>query len=481
MGYTDSLEEINIIIYVFNLICISIGTYYLLLNNTDRKDKTVTKIKTVITIIIIAVLCEIIKYTSNFMNCIFCLILLLSINFSGKLKNRIGYYILITAICLSINYILFFLAVIISYFPNAIMNIKNNYISFIIIAIIYFTLCYTISKIKRFRNGFSFLKRKLDNEYSEILILDMSTIMLFLVIMLSNYTEGISENIVIAFVIFSIIMFITIQKSIKQYYKQKMLIQELKETKEELENKKEEIKELEQENLNFSKTSHTIAHRQKSIEHKLNELIQKSETAEEIEIASKIQEISKQIKNQSTTTIVKTTIPEIDNILKYMKAECERNNINYQVQIRGNLYHMTNNYISKEDLEILLADHIKNAIIAINHSKNTNKSILVRMGLIDGIYGLYIYDTGIEFKIETLKHLGQKPATTHAEEGGTGMGFMNTFDTLKKYKASMTIKEIGKPSKDNYTKTIIIKFDQSSEFKIDSYRQEKIGEIHTKI
>ena len=172
--------------------------------------------------------------------------------------------------------------------------------------------------------------------------------------------------------------------------------------------------------------------------------MQKSETAEEIEIASKIQEISKQKKNQSTTTIVKTTIPEIDNILKYMKAECERNNINYQVQIRGNLYHMTNNYISKEDLEILLADHIKNAIIAINHSKNTNKSILVRMGLIDGIYGLYIYDTGIESEPETLKHIGKKPSTTHADEGGTGMGFMNTFDTLKKYKASMTIKEIGK-------------------------------------
>ncbi len=295
MGYTDSLEEINIIIYVLNLICISIGTYYLLLNNTDRKDKVIVKIKTVINIIIIAIFCEIIKYTSNFTSCIFCLILLLSINFSRKLKNRIGYYILITTICLSINYILFFLAVIISYFPNAIINIKNNYISFTIIAIIYFILCYTISKIKRFKNGFGFLKRKLDNEYLEILILDMSAIILFLVIMLSNYTEGISENIVIAFVIFAIIMFITIQKSIKQYYKQKMLIQELKETKEELENKKEEIKELEQENLNFSKTSHTIAHRQKSIEHKLNELIQKSETAEEIEIASKIQEISKEI------------------------------------------------------------------------------------------------------------------------------------------------------------------------------------------
>ncbi len=481
MGYTDSLEKINIIIYILNLICISIGTYYLIIKNMNRNDKAIIKIRTVLNIIIIAILCEIIKYTSNFMNCVLSLVLLLSINFSKGLKNKIGYYVLVTAICLSINYILFFLAVIISYFPNAIMNIKNNYISFVIIDIIYFILCYMTSKIKRFKDVFSFLKKKLDNEYLEILILDMSATILFLVIMLSNYTEGISENIAIAFIIFSIIMFITIQKSIKQYYKQKMLIQELKETKEELENKKAEIKELEQENLNFSKTSHTIAHRQKSIEHKLNELMQKSETAEEIEIASRVEEISKEIRSQRTTTIVKTTIPEIDNILKYMKTESEKNHIDYQVQIKGNLYHMTNNYIEKQDLEILLADHIKNAIIAINHSKNTNKSILVRIGLIDGIYGIHIYDTGIEFEPETLKHIGKKPSTTHANEGGTGMGFMNTFDTLKKYKASMEIKEIGKPSKDNYTKIIIIKFDQKNEFKISSYRQQEIGQIETTI
>ena len=209
--------------------------------------------------------------------------------------------------------------------------------------------------------------------------------------------------------------------------------------------------------------------------------MQKSETAEEIEIASRVEKISKEIRSQRTTTIVKTTIPEIDNILKYMKTESEKNHIDYQVQIKGNLYHMTNNYIEKQDLEILLADHIKNAIIAINHSKNTNKSILVRIGLIDGIYGIHIYDTGIEFEPETLKHIGKKPSTTHADEGGTGMGFMNTFETLKKYKASMEIREIGKPSKDNYTKIIIIKYDQKNEFKISSYRQQEIGQIETTI
>ena len=37
-----------------------------------------------------------------------------------------------------------------------------------------------------------------------------------------------------------------------------------------------EIKELEQENLNFSKTSHTLAHKQKALEYKLNQLINQS-------------------------------------------------------------------------------------------------------------------------------------------------------------------------------------------------------------
>ena len=131
---------------------------------------------------------------------------------------------------------------------------------------------------------------------------------------------------------------------------------------------------------------------------------------------------------------------------------------------------MINNIINKDDLEILLADHIKNAIIAINHTDNANRSILVRLGQIDENYGLYIYDSGVEFETEILKNLGKKPSTTHADEGGTGMGFMNTFDTLRKCKAGLTIEEINEPSKDNYTKAIIIKFDNKNEFKVKSYR-----------
>ena len=166
---------------------------------------------------------------------------------------------------------------------------------------------------------------------------------------------------------------------------------------------------------------------------------------------------------------------EIDDMLKYMQAECVKNKIDFQLQVHGNIHHMTNKYITKSDLEILLADHIKNAIIAINHSENINRSILVRLGLIDGFYSVYIYDSGIEFEIETLINLGNKPSTTHADDGGTGMGFMNTFDTLRKSKASLIIEEYGKPTKDNFTKVIKIIFDNKKEYKISSYREKEIG------
>ena len=47
--------------------------------------------------------------------------------------------------------------------------------------------------------------------------------------------------------------------------------------------------------------------------------------------------------------------------------------------------------------------------------------------------------------------------------GGTGTG--------KTFTVANVIKEYNKPSKDNYTKVINIKFDKKNEFKIESYRR----------
>lgn len=469
------IEDFNVIIYILKIYFISNFTYYIALksinNNIDKKYRFLI---IQIAIIMISVICGLIKCVSNSLNSIICLTILLALIFSKFSKKDIGYSMLIVAISLSINYIFLFIASALVFFPNAILQIQSDYINLSMIVIVDAILLYFFTKIRRFRKGFSFLQKKLKNEYFNILILNISVIILFSIIILSNYDEILTDRILWGFIFFSIIMFITIQKSLQLYYKQKLLVQELYETKQELDKKKQEIEQLEKENLSFSKISHSIAHKQNSLEYKLNELILKNAIASEIDIRDRIDTISKKIFAETSVELSKTDIPEIDDMLKYMQSECVKNKIDFQLQLSGNIHHMINKYVSKENLEILIADQIKNSIIAINYSDNINKSILVRLGIIDGIYGLYIYDSGVEFEIDTLLKLGKIPSTTHSDNGGTGMGFMNTFDTLKKYKASMIINEYGKPSKDNYTKLIMIKFDNKNQYKICSYRQKEI-------
>ena len=404
-----------------------------------------------------------------------CLIVVLGIVFSILQKNNIINSIVLITISLSINYIILFLSSIITFIPNYIIGIKNDYINLSFLLILYICLLFLCTKIKRVKCGFIFLQNKLKNEYLNLLLFNTSVMILFLIIILSNYNEKITEKVLPGLIIFSIIMFITIKKSLEMYYKQKLLIQDLEETKKELEDEKHENKELEKEILEYSKKSHSIAHKQKALEYKLNELMLKSEVASEIGLQDELSKISKEIqKDETVVELTKTGILEIDDMLKYMQSECTKNKIDFQLKVSGNIHYMVNNYVDKENLEILIADHIKNAIIAIQNSSNANKSILVRLGIIDGYYSLYIYDSGIEFEIETLKNLGKKPSTTHKDTGGTGMGFMNTFETLNKFKASIIIKEYNKPVKDNFTKLITIKFDNKNEYKIYSYRAQEI-------
>lgn len=482
VNFMLQIPDISKIVYFLKICFMSTVTCYTAYKLTDNIIMFKKKlIKIIIINIVISYITTIIRYIFNLFISDICLIFILGCMQSIINKQKIGYSILLITIALAINYIILFLTTVLTFPINIFYNIKNDYINLMLIIIIYLILICLLFKIKKFKHGFLFLKRNIENEYIEIWVLNISSIILFSSIIFNSSNFQITRKLFIGFIIFSIIMFITIQKSLQLYYKQRLLVQDLEETKKELEDKKKEVKQLEQENLNFSKTSHSIAHKQKALEYKLNELALKNEIAEEIDVKNRLNNITKQISEEPEIEIPKTNISEIDDMLNYMKSECIKNKIKFEVQLNGNIYQMINNHITKEELEILIADHVKNAIIAVKCSNNSNKSILVRIGKIDGQYSIYIYDSGIEFEINTLHKLGKIPSTTHKESGGTGMGFMNTFDTLKKHKASITINEYGKPVKDNYTKVIMIVFNKKDEFNIISYRQKEIEVRKNKI
>ncbi len=477
------LADMTNIVDIIKIFYLSIFTYYTNFKIMNKKIQITLKncVMIILSMIVISVICRFIKNLLGFSYNVIFMILLITIIFKVSIKERFAYSLLITMISLSINYIIFSISAFIAYNLVLIFNIQEIYTGLFLILCLYLIFIYVFAKIKRFKNGFTFLQKNSKNEYIDILILDISILIIFCIIIISNYDQLLSRRAGVSFIIFAIIMFITIQKSLQLYYKQKLQEREVEEIKEELKNKDKEIEELEKENLKLNKKNHSIAHKQKSLEYELEQMVLNDQIVDGTHIKDKIESLSNEMQNETVSIeLTKTNIDKIDSMLKYMQSECVKNKIDFQLQINGNIHHMINKYIEKEDLEILIADLIKNAIIAINHSENNNKSILVRLGIIDGAYSLYVYDSGIEFETDTLNNLGIKPSTTHANDGGTGMGWMNTFDTLKKYKASLVIEEYGKPVEDNFTKVIRIIFDKENTYKISSYREEEIKERDVK-
>jgi hypothetical protein len=219
----------------------------------------------------------------------------------------------------------------------------------------------------------------------------------------------------------------------------------------------------------------------KSLEITVEDLLKENKFTSEIgeELAVDIHELTKEYSNKQKDSknldkLPKTEILEIDNMFYYMQTEAANKNIDFSLQITGNIYYMINNIIPKNLLVTLIGDHLKDAIIAIDSSNNSYKNILAILGINDDIYELCIYDSGIEFEIDTLLNLGLKPITTHKDTGGTGIGFITTFETLNKTKASLIIEEKHAMTETDYTKAVRIRLDNKNEYKIVSYRAEEI-------
>lgn len=479
--------NLNFFIYIIKLCFIVLFSIYTSLKLVNQNKFTLFNQLTFILIyIVISIFCGVIKYSIGFSLSIVILFILVSFIFAISTKNSIGYSMIIVIISLSINYILSFISLLASFTILRAIKIQNDLVSLLFIILFHFLFIYFFFKKRRFKNGLAFLQPVNKSEYLDLLILNICVTLMFSFILITNYDKTFIVTLFITITVLSIIMFITIQKTLTLYYKQKLMKQQIEETNKELENKDKIIEKLQAENINFSKISHSIAHRQKSLEYKLDKLISSKDSDTNLSstenLKSEINKISEDylssINNIKTIPdLQKTGIPKIDDMLSYMQSECFKNKINFILNIKGNIYCMTNHFISVDKLEILLADFIKNSIIAITCSKNINRTILLVLGYVNSSYELCISDTGIEFEIDTLRNLGCTATTTHKDTGGTGYGFMNTFDTLREFKASLVIEEIGLPNISNYTKSIKVIFDNKNEFIIRSYRYNEMKNL----
>lgn len=479
------MKEIDIINSFCKVCIINVYMYNVLIKITHYKNNSFSKTTIVIlTSIILALLYTICVRFFNpifiipIMYCIYSLIIKVVI------KEKINYCYLLTNISFVITYLIFlmsvFLTEIILYtmIPN--IDYKNP-LNILIIACIMTIIFYAFGKIKRLKNGINFLANKeAINQKGKII--NLLYLISFTILGLLNKSNNIFLNYLLEWVILIITMGIIfwIRSQITKYYKKNMKDRTIEVQKLEIEENKKEIKDIKEENLKLAEVVHRYNNRLSAIEMALEETINRNtnlEFSNELSIILKeTKEISKNFAKESEiakNTLPTTNIPGIDNMFKYMQNEAINNNIKFDLKLTDSIHDLIDNIIPKDKFETMLGDHLRDAIIAVNNSKNSYKSILVTLGIVENCYELSIYDTGIEFEINTLLKLGKERITTHKETGGSGIGFMTTFDTLRKTKGSLIIEEYDS-NNSSYTKSINIRFDEKNEYRIYSYRA---GEI----
>ena len=391
-------------------------------------------------------------------------------------------YIVPVILSITMSYISLFISTIMNFFiwRNLPIDIsKNTIFEYITIGVIQVLLVYLFFNIKRFKYGFSFLKEKKGNNTNKFgVVIELAIIIISL--LLSSYSRTVSKILAIILSLGGIAMFEWIKKSITKYYKEKMKDRTVEIQQEQIKEKDKKIDDLQTELSKVLEINHKYNHRLSAMERAViklgNEMQANTEFAEEYgDILDSLSELSKEYKAEvesinKTSKLPKTNIFSIDNLLDYMRQEAEKSKIEFKLEIEFDIKEIIENKIPKNKLETLLTDHIRDAIIAIENSENKNRKIEVKFSNKE-FYQVEFYDTGIEFEIETLLNLGLERTTTHKATGGTGIGFMTTFETLKECKASLEIEEFNNKE---YTKAVIIRFDGKNEYRIHSYRAEEI-------
>ena len=456
---------------------------------TKKREKINRKVLIILMLInIILALLYSIFYTKTNNQCInksvtnfFCYLIYILL-FSAIIDSTIIEGITVGSISIAISFISLIMATGVNFFIMKInsMNLfQKSKIEYAIIGVIQIALIYLFFRINRFKDGFQFLQKE-----NKIKVIGTT---ISLVIIISGVGLGIYSNMGIRTIVFlisiagGILMLYWIKKSITKYYKEKMKERTVEIQQEQIKQQDEKIKNLETELSEVLQINHKYSHRISAMEKAVTKLGTKLQANEEFaeeygNILSSIKELSKEYKKEVSAVIKETNIPKtnifsIDNLLEYMKQEAEKEKIDFELKMEFGINEMLEEKIQQSKLETMLADHIRDAIIAVNCSENKERKIKVIFDKENDNYQIKFYDTGTEFDIETLLNLGLERTTAHKATGGTGIGFMTTFETLKQCKASLIIEEY---SNQEYTKAVIIKFDDKNEYRIHSYRAEEI-------
>lgn len=173
--------------------------------------------------------------------------------------------------------------------------------------------------------------------------------------------------------------------------------------------------------------------------------------------------------SQSGSSIPQTNQAGVDAIISFMVKEAASYGITMKFHFDGEFFTAKHFTATEMDFVHLLSDLLENAIIATRHANG--KAIELSLQILKGTPAISVSDSGIPFEIETFMKLGTCEASTHTDEGGTGIGLMDIWTFKKKYHASLVIEELDNST---YSKRLSILFDNRNKYLIISNRFQQI-------
>ena len=362
-------------------------------------------------------------------------------------------------------------------------SVKLSVFNFFFNQLMMIIFCILFMNIKRFKRGFQFFQ----TDENLGLGLTLSVFVMFLkCIKLRENSE--SDYTFIVFIIGSITagfgLFFWIRRSITAHQRKRMQLKSKEHYQEVLKERDKEIEKQRQSNEYLAKVVHRDNHLMDSLNTAIDAYYNTDDNVEKSDLFREIQTMIKERgelidrEQRETKFLPSTGSLLIDSTINDLYIKAAAHGIDFDMAASAPVSEIIGKYISQTDLQTLLSDHIKDAVIAVEARGEGSGKILLDLSMQNDNYCITIYDNGVAFEIDTLSKLGRERVTTHADSGGSGIGFMTTFETLNKAYASLIITEFD--STMPFTKSVAFRFDGESSFIIQSHRSEELKEKLTR-
>jgi len=356
---------------------------------------------------------------------------------------------------------------------------------FVIYCLFQCFIIFGLFRIKRFRNGMPYLySTKFVNSSTLLGILILSITVFMRLHKLPNYF--IKFSILFCLIFSSLALIHWWQSQLTKSYRKRLREMELESLRTELQQRTEELERFQKQNEEMGRLIHKDNKLIPAMEHAVARYLS-ADVMDAAAHAAEGQALLTELRNLSETRQgiladinpsasirrYNTGLISLDAILEYMFNRATAQSITFHVSASKEIIETLPDYLPEEKLTHLLSDLIENAIIAVRHC--TERVIQLQFYRANNTFALELSDSGIPFEPATLIAFGNSPASTHLDEGGSGIGLMDIWKIKKETRASIHIHEYesGNP----YTKTIYILFDRRDQYCIHTWRHKELAAL----